>query len=139
MQRKIIIDTNVYIDLFNEGRRVEMVNAFVNITYLAHPVLHELWMGVKGRPEIKALKTWQDTFIRLKRLIIPNTATLVLVGLACQKMRLSGKLDPVHPKIYNDITIAALARQIGATILTKNKNDYKQIQTVFDFNFKAPV
>ena len=135
MQRKIVIDTDIYIDLFNEGRHVEMVNAFVNITYLAHPVLHELWMGVKGRPEIKALKTWQDTFIRLKRLIIPNSATLILVGLACQKLRSSGKLDPVHPKIYNDITIAALARQIGATVLTKNKNDYKLIQAVFDFDF----
>ena len=137
MQRKIIIDTNIYIDLFNDGRHVEIVNAFVNVTYLAHPVLHELWMGVKGRDEIKALRAWQETFIKLKRLIVPDTSTLVLIGQVCHKMRSSGKIDPVHPKHCNDITIAALARQIGATVLTKNKKDFKRIQSVIDFDFET--
>lgn len=136
MQRKIIIDTNIYIDLFNDGRHVEIVNAFVNITYLAHPVLHELWMGVRGRDEIKALMAWQNTFIKLKRLIVPDTATLVLIGQVCHKMRSSGKINPVYPKHYNDITIAALARQIGATVITKNKKDFKRIQSVVDFEFE---
>ena len=138
MQRKIIIDTNIYIDLFNDGRHVDMVNAFVNITYLAHPVLHELWMGAKGREEIKALTAWQNTFIRLNRLIVPDTFTLVLIGQVCQKMRSSGKLDPVHPTYFNDITIAALARQIGATVITKNRKDFKRIQSIFDFDVDTP-
>ena len=135
MQRKIVIDTNIYIDLFNEGRHAELVNAFVNITYLAHPVLHELWMGARGRAEIRALTAWQNTFIRLKRLIVPEPTTLVSIGQACHRLRAIGKIDPVHPKHYNDITIAALARQIGATVITKNKKDFKRIQSVFDFDF----
>ncbi len=49
MQRKIIIDTGVYIDLFNRGIYREIINPFQHVTYLAYPVLHELWMGLKDR------------------------------------------------------------------------------------------
>ena len=54
MQRKIIIDTGVYIDLFNRGLNKEIINPFQNVTYLAYPVLHELWMGLKDLREILA-------------------------------------------------------------------------------------
>ncbi len=47
-------------------------------------------------------------------------------------------LDPVYPKHYNDITIAILARQIGATIITKNVKDFRMIQKVLDFDFEEP-
>jgi hypothetical protein len=42
MQRKIVIDTGVYTDLFNKGLYREIINPFQHVSYLAHPVLHEL-------------------------------------------------------------------------------------------------
>ncbi len=135
MQRKIIIDTSIYIDLFNNGLHKDIINPFQHITYLAYPVLHELWMGLRGRQEVRLLTTWRDRFIRLQRFVLPNVATLVLIGEACMQLRLSGKLDPVHPKHYNDISIAALARQIGAVVLTKNIKDFKLVQSTIDFEF----
>ncbi len=136
MQRKVIIDTSVYIDIFNYNRHSELINPFQHVTYLANPVLHELWMGLKERREIRAMTQWRDRFIQLKRLVVPTVATLTLIGDACLQLRNSGKLDPVHPKHYNDISIAALAHQMGAILLTKNSKDFLVIQQAIDFEFE---
>ena len=136
MQQKIVIDTNVYIDIFNTGLHGNLRDSFRYIVFLAHPVLHELWMGAKGTKEIKYLTAFQKEFIKLGRLIVPTIPTLVLIGKTCHQLRASGRLDPVHPKHYNDISIAALARQIGATLITRNIQDFKMIQRAIDFDFE---
>jgi predicted nucleic acid-binding protein len=137
MQRKIIIDTGVYIDLFNRGLNREIINPFQHVTYLAYPVLHELWMGLQDRQGIRLLTVWRDRFIQLQRIIVPTVAILVLIGEACLQLKKAGKLDPTHPKHYNDVAISAAARQIGATVITKNAKDFQVIQSVIDFDFEA--
>jgi predicted nucleic acid-binding protein len=136
MQKKIIIDTGVYIDLFNRGSNKEIINPFQHITYLAYPVLHELWMGLQSRQEIRLLTAWRDRFIQLQRIIVPTVASLVLIGEACLQLKKVGKLDPTHPKHYNDVAISAAARQIGATVITNNAKDFQGIQSVIDFDFE---
>ncbi len=138
MKRKIVIDTNVYIDIFNKGRHESLKNPSEYLVFLAYPVLHELWIGAKNPAEIKHLSAFQDRFLRLKRLISPSTATLVAMGPICRKLRKSGKLDPAHPKHYNDIAITILARQIGAMVITKNISDFEMIQTAVNFEFQSP-
>ena len=137
MQRKIIIDTGVYIDIFNRGLNKEIINPFLHLTYLAYPVLHELWMGLQGRQEIRLLTAWRDRFIQLQRLVVPTVASLVLIGEACLQLKKAGILDPTHPKHYNDVAISAAARQIGATVFTKNAKDFQIIQSVIDFDFES--
>jgi len=134
MQKNIIIDTNVYIDLFNKGLHKDVVNPFQNITYLAYPVMHELWMGIKDRKDLRLLTAWRDRFIRLDRFVIPSIATLNLIGETCRCLKSKGKLDPTHPKHYNDIVIAALAHQIGAAVITQNLCDFELIQMFIDFD-----
>lgn len=136
MQRKIIIDTSVYIDIFNHNLHSDIINPFQNVTYLAYPVLHELWMGLKNRQEMRALTQLRERFIQLKRFVIPTVATLTLIGDACLQLRASGKLDPVHPKHYNDVSIAALAHQISAAVLSKNHKDFMVIRDTIDFEFE---
>jgi len=138
LQKKIIIDTNIYIDIFNSGLHENLRNPFQYIVYFAHPVLHELWMGAKGKFEIKQLVTLQNEFIKLKRLIVPTVTTLVLIGKACHQLRTSGNLNPVFPKHYNDISIAALARQIDASVVTRNIHDFRVIRRAIDFDFGEP-
>ena len=137
MQKKIIIDTGVYIDLFNRGLNKEIINPFQHITYQAYPVLHELWMGLQGRQKIRLLTTWRDRFIQLQRIIVPTVASLVLIGEACLQLKNAGKLNPTHPKHYNDVAISASARRIGATVITKNKKDFQIIQSVIDFDVET--
>jgi predicted nucleic acid-binding protein len=138
LQEKIVIDTNIYIDIFNSDLYRSLRNPFHYIVFLAYPVLHELWIGAKGKREIKHLTAMQNGFIKLNRFIIPSATTLVLIGRACHELRTSGKLDPVYPKHYNDISIAALSRQIGATVITRNVVDFSVIKGFIDFEFEKP-
>ena len=137
MQRKVIIDTSVYIDLFNKGLHKEIINPFQHITFLAYPVLHELWMGLKSQQEVRLLTAWRDRFVQLQRFIVPTVATMVAIGEACLQLRASGKLDPANPKHYNDVAISVLARQVGAFLMTKNAKDFALIQSVVDFEFSG--
>jgi predicted nucleic acid-binding protein len=99
-------------------------------------VLHELWIGAKGKKEINHLINFGAKFIKLGRLVVPSASTQVVIGQVCHKLRSSGKLDPVNPRIYNDISIGLLARQIGATVVTVNISDFEEIHQVIDFRFR---
>jgi predicted nucleic acid-binding protein len=72
----------------------------------------------------------------LGRLVVPSSTTQVWIGKTCQKLRSSGRLDPVTPRIYNDVCIALLARQIGAIVVTTNISDFENIHQVVDFKFR---
>jgi predicted nucleic acid-binding protein len=139
MQEKVVFDTFIYIDLFNQEKYKNEFSGFEKIIYMAHPVLHELWMEAKGKKEINHLRSISKTFIKLKRLIKPYPKTQLLIGIACQKLYASGLLYPKNPRIYNDICIALLTRQIGATLITKNIRDFKVIQEIYDFKFRLPA
>ena len=137
MQEKVVVDTGVYIDVFNRGLYKEEIDGFNKIMYLAHPVLHELWMGAKGRREVRHLEQFSIRFFKLRRLITPTPATQLRIGRVCRKLRASGTLDPKQPRIYNDVCIAVLARQIGATVVTKNICDFDEIGKAIDFSYRA--
>lgn len=139
MQEKVVFDTNVYIGIFNKGLFKGEVDGFSKVMYLAHPVLHELWMGARGKAEIRHLINFGNKFVKLNRLIRPESATQILIGQICQKLRASGRLDPRQPRIYNDVCVALLARQIGATVVTVNIADFKYIQKVIDFKVRRAI
>jgi len=122
MQEKVVFDTNVYIGVFNQGLYKNEINGFNKIMYLVHPVLHELWIGAREKREINHLINFGTKFIQSGRLVVPSSATQVLIGRVCQK--------------YNDVSIALLARQIGAVVVTTNISDFKKIHQVVDFKFR---
>jgi predicted nucleic acid-binding protein len=136
VQEKVVFDTSVYIGVFNHGLYLNEIDGFNKVMYLVHPVLHELWIGAKGKREINHLSYFGTQFIRLDRLVVPSSSTQVLIGQVCQKLRSSGRLDPAHPRIYNDISIALLAKQIGATLVTVNMADFEKIHQVVEFKFR---
>ena len=136
MQEKVVFDTNVYIGVFNQGLYKNEINGFNKVMYLVHPVLHELWIGARRKREVNHLINFGARFIQLGRLVVPSSATQLLIGRVCQKLRSSGRLDPANPRIYNDVSIALLARQIGAVVVTTNIPDFKKIHQVVDFEFR---
>ncbi|MDH3605090.1 MAG: type II toxin-antitoxin system VapC family toxin [Candidatus Tectomicrobia bacterium] len=136
MQEKVVLDTNIYIGIFNRGQYQDEINWLHKVTYLAHPVLHELWMGARGQAEQQHLRQFGQTFIRLGRLIRPEPATQIFIGHVCQKLRAAGHLDPKQPRHYMDVCIALLARQVGATVLTRDVDDFQRIREVIDFRFR---
>jgi len=139
MQEKVVFDTSIYIGIFNRSRFSNEINWFQKVTYLVHPVLHELWIGAKGKSEIRHLTRFGNTFVKLGRLVLPEPATQISIGRVCRKLRSTGKLDPSNPRQYNDVCIALLARQIGATVVTLDIGDFKKIQKVVDFRFRDVI
>ena len=139
MQEKVVFDTSIYIGIFNRSRFTNEINWFKKVTYLVHPVLHELWIGAKGKSEIRHLTRFGNTFVKLGRLVLPEPATQMNIGRVCQKLKSTGKLDPSNPRQYNDVCIALLARQIGATVVTLDISDFKKIQKVVDFRFRDVI
>jgi predicted nucleic acid-binding protein len=139
MQEKVVFDTSIYIGIFNRSWFTNEINWFKKVTYLVHPVLHELWIGAKGKSEIRHLTRFGNTFVKLGRLVLPEPATQMNIGRVCQKLRSTGKLDPSNPRQYNDVCIAMLARQIGATVVTLDISDFKKIQKVVDFRFRDVI
>ncbi len=139
MQEKVVFDTSIYIGIFNRNQFTNEINWFKKVTYLVHPVLHELWIGAKGKSEIRHLACFGNTFVKLGRLVQPEPATQMSIGRVCQKLKSTGKLDPSNPKKYNDVCIALLARQIGATVVTQDISDFKKIQKVVDFRFRGII
>jgi len=132
-----VLDTGVYIDVFNRGLHREEIDGLSKVMYLAHPVLHELWMGARGRKEVRHLERFSQAFVRLKRLITPSPSTQLRIARVCRALRSTGKLDPRQPRLYNDVCIAMLARQIGATVVTTNPADFQRIARTVDFRFRA--
>ena len=100
MQEKVVFDTNIYIGAFNKGLYKEEINGFNKIMFLVHPVLHELWMGAKGKEETRHLVKFGNLFVKLGRLVTPTPSTQILIGRTCQKLRYSGKLDPKNPRNF---------------------------------------
>lgn len=139
MQEKVVFDTSVYIGVFNHCLFQDEINGFNKIMYLVHPVLHELWIGAKDKKEVNHLIRFGAGFIKLGRLVVPAASTQILIGKVFQKLLLSGKLDPSYPRIYNDVSIALLARQIGATVVTRNISDFEKIHKVVDFRLRDVI
>ena len=91
MQERVVFDTNIYINLFNHGRHRDEFDGFGKVMYLAHPVLHELWIGARGNADVKHLTVFSRGFIRLGRLITPEPATQRSIGQVCQRLRQTAK------------------------------------------------
>jgi predicted nucleic acid-binding protein len=136
MQERVIFDTNVYIGIFNRGRYRDEINWMHKITYLVHPVLHELWSGAKDQAEVRHLIRFGNAFIKLGRLAQPTHATQMRIGQVCQRLRAVGQLDPKQPRHYTDVCIAMLARQTGATVITTDIEDFRRIHHIIDFRFR---
>ena len=49
------------------------------------------------------------------------------------------ELDQRNPRQYNDVCIALLAGQIGATVVTLDISHFKRIQNVADFRFRDVI
>ena len=139
MQEKVIFDTNIYIGIFNLSLFKDEINVLNKVMFLVHPVLHELWMGARGKNEIRHLVKFGNRFVQLGRLVQPTPATQILIGRTCQKLRFAGNLDPKNLRGYSDVCIALLARQIGATVVTRDVDDFRKINKVIDFRFRDVI
>lgn len=127
----LVLDTNVYLDADADaalaGRIADLLEASGDQVGLVSVVLAELLIGV--RPSDRArLVRWVTDGIDDTGLLTPTHADWVTAGDALQQ--LGGDAATKGRSFWNDLLIAAACARAGATLLTRNVNDFQRIQHV---------
>jgi predicted nucleic acid-binding protein len=140
-----LLDSNVYIRAFRErefGRELEEFHrAELPGLVLSAVVASELLIGAQTPDRERALRRGLVEPFRLRRrLHVPSWSTWDRASAIDRKMRrreaLRGRLQ--QRSFFQDLLIAASARELGATIITLNLADFTLIAQFVDITFVAP-
>lgn len=140
-----LLDTNVYIDSFNNPLLEEPFRAFHSRALprlvLSAVVAHELLVGARTQDRRRALERGLlEPFRTRARVHVPTLSTWRLAAEIDRRLRdLKGYEASLAQRGFgNDILIAASAREIGATIVTRNVADFARIGRVVPLRFEPP-
>ena len=132
--RRVVIDTNLYIDWLNEGRHEEVLFQRDAVKYLSTVVLLELYAGAFSPRDRRVLRGIVAAFERADRMLIPSGAVWEDAGHVLRTLRTSrGSVGGGYPSLVNDVLIALSARAIGAIVTTSNERDFAAICRVRPF------
>ena len=125
---KVLLDTNVFIDYLRAELHADWIFGGVShiVRFLSSVVLMELRIGANTARRRRAVDRIQAAFPP-SRLIAPLPPLFDHAGRLFRTLHgdgsgLDDRLGPV-----NDLLIALTARQIGATVLTSNLDEFRQI------------
>jgi predicted nucleic acid-binding protein len=132
--RRIVVDTNVYIDWINDGRHGGIFFQHETVKYLSAVVVMELYAGARSRRDRKLLDGLTDTLAKADRVLVPTASMYKEAGLMLSELR-GNRLSPSSrlTSLANDVLIALSARSIGAIVMTQNKRDFEAIQRIRPF------
>ena len=132
--RRVVIDTNLYIDWLNEGRHEEVLFQRDAVKYLSTVVLLELYAGAFSARDRRVLRGIVAAFERADRMLIPSGAVWEDAGHVLRALQTSrGSVGGGYPSLVNDVLIALSARSIGAIVTTSNERDFAAICRVRPF------
>jgi predicted nucleic acid-binding protein len=140
-----LLDTNVYIDAFNdpafgaEFRRFHQAN--LPRLVLSAVVAHQILVGANDANRLRALERGLlEPFRSRRRLHVPSMRTWELAAEIDRGLRrLGGFAGSLGTRAFaNDMLIAATARELGATIVTRNLSDFRVIARVMPVRFEPP-
>jgi predicted nucleic acid-binding protein len=132
--RRLVIDTNVYIDWLNKGRHEDVLFQRDVVRYLSAVVLMELRAGAVLRADQRVVQRLETAFERAGRILAPSRALFAEAGDTLRRLQIeAGYSIGGSRSIANDVLIALSARSIGATVVTQNERDYRAIERVRSF------
>jgi predicted nucleic acid-binding protein len=135
--KKIVLDTNVYIDWLNRGLHETVMLGPGLVRYLSAVVVMELRAGVSHRASRDAVDALTRGYRSAGRLVAPSSEVFERAGAVLRKLKLAGH-NVRDASLCNDVLIALTARSIGATVVTANAADFASIQQVEPFAFELP-
>ncbi len=141
----ILLDSNVYIRSFNDETFGTEFRAFHQAALpqlaLSAVVLTELLVGANSPAREKVLRrTIVEPFQTRKRIHVPTRQAWELSAEVDRRIRALGSFAAslAQRGFFNDILIAASARELGGVVVTQNVADFTLIQRVLDFQFRTP-
>lgn len=141
----ILLDSNVYIRSFNDPAVGAAFRTFHQAALpqlvLSVVVLTELLVGADSADRERTLRrTIVEPFQARRRIHMPTRQTWELSASVDRRIRAMGGFAAslAQRGFFNDILIAASARELGAEVITHNVADFALIRRVLDFQFRLP-
>ena len=141
MPDKYVFDTNIYIHCLQSQdfalRHADQYSRFLPSTYFSSVVAQELLVGCTDDLAVKRVRNFLSPFERVRRVVNPSyqnwkDAALVVIKIALRQPNLKDK----RIALINDTLIALSCRDIGATVVTLNVEDFKLIRRHVSFRFQ---
>ena len=132
--RRVVIDTNLYIDWLNAGRHEGVLFQRDAVKYLSAVVMLELYAGAFSPRDRRVVRSVVAAFDRAERILVPSGAVYEDAGHVLRALQESrGYRVSGSPSVVNDVLIALSARSIGAMVVTSNAKDFAAIREVRPF------
>jgi predicted nucleic acid-binding protein len=132
--RRVVIDTNIYIDWLNECRYEDVIFQRGAVKHLSAIVLMELLAGAFSARDRRLVRGITLPCARANRIVIPTVSIYEETGDVLRRLqRVHGYSMPSAYGLVNDVLIALSARSIGASVITQNKRDFVAIRSVRPF------
>ena len=127
-----MLDTNVYIDWSRAGRHEAWVVGGGMVRHLSAVVLMELEMSAISAAAQRGTTALARTYQRLGRLHHPSRDTWLRAGAVLRQLRAAG-LETRRASLVHDVLIALSAREVGATLVTRDASDHAAIAKHVDY------
>jgi len=132
--RRIVIDTNLYIDWLNAGRHGALLFQRDAVKHLSAVVMLELYAGTFSPRDRRVVRSVVAAFERADRILVPSGAVYEDAGHVLRMLQESrGSRVRGSPSLVNDVLIALSARSLGATVVTSNARDFAAIREIRPF------
>jgi predicted nucleic acid-binding protein len=132
--RRIVLDTNLYIDWLNAGRHEAMLFQRDAVKYLSAVVVLELYAGAFAARDRRLVSGVVSSFRRADRILVPSGAVFEEAGHVLRALQQTRGYQRANaPPLVNDVLIALSARAIGATVVTGNGRDFAAIGAIRPF------
>jgi predicted nucleic acid-binding protein len=140
-----VIDTNVYVAADRDvdwAKQLERFStAHLPFIHLHSVVAHEMLAGaIDLRREKLVEESLVLPFERRRRILVPSFAAWKAAGRILSQLVQRKLMSPGGFKrsFLNDCVLAASCREVGATLVTLNREDFELIQRVLRFEFAEP-
>jgi predicted nucleic acid-binding protein len=141
---KYLLDTNIYLRAFrSEEEKTSFRKSFyplLRVTYLSSVVAYELSVNARDRLTRELVWEFARPLQQTGRVVVPTfdsrlEASEIVTNIEKKEKSWRSKL----PTLLNDILIALCARQIGATLITYNRDDFLLIRRHKEFLLRVLV
>ena len=134
--KRIILDTNIYIDWLNEGSFENLLLGRQWVRRLSAVVVMELRAGATTRAAEKSVDQLVRAYKKGGRLLVPSASTYEQAGDVLRRLRRRGH-SIRRAAFISDVLIALSARSIGATLFTRDRKDFMAIASVVDLEWEV--
>lgn len=134
-----LIDTDLYIDLIHSGKTLPIIRELYDKQtpgiYFSSVVIQELLAGARLPAARRRVEILFRPFERVGRIVTPSHKQWKDAGDVLAKLLdLHPNLRSKLPALINDCLLALSARSIGATLYTRNRDDFVLIQSLRSFS-----